>query len=47
MLLTAVKVPLLPLPTEMPAAEKPVTASEKVKVKVTSCPILAVPLLLS
>ena len=47
MLLTAVKIPLVALTTVMASAEKPVTSSEKVKVKVTSWPILAVPLLLS
>ena len=35
MLLTAEKVPLVPLPTVTLLVEKPVTASEKVKVKVT------------
>ena len=35
MLLKAVKVPLVPLPTVTLLVEKPVTASEKVKVKVT------------
>ena len=35
MLLTAVKAPLLPLPTVTSLVSKPVTASEKVKVKVT------------
>jgi hypothetical protein len=46
-LLTAVKVPLVALATVMASAEKPVTSSEKVRVKVTSWPILAMPLLLS